>query len=87
MLDPKQKEKWEKQGGLSGHVNADIIKSKLFEPSNDSVVFLCGPPAMIQKAALPALKGEFLKHEKCERRTANNGPDWGYKEDENCFGF
>ena len=60
LSHPKEKEKWGKQGGLSGHVNADIIKSKLFEPGADSVVFLCGPPAMIQKAALPALKGRLF---------------------------
>ncbi|KAF4945780.1 hypothetical protein FSARC_14363 [Fusarium sarcochroum] len=42
--------------GKTGHVNEDIIKGSLFEPSEESAVFLCGPPAMIQKAALPALK-------------------------------
>ncbi|KLP17129.1 Uncharacterized protein LW94_12112 [Fusarium fujikuroi] len=41
--------------GKTGHVNEDIIKESLFEPSEKSAVFLCGPPAMIQKAALPAL--------------------------------
>lgn len=46
--------------GEKGHVNADIIKKALFDPSEDSAVFLCGPPAMIQKAALPALKGTLL---------------------------
>jgi len=45
--------------GLKGHVNADIIKSYLFEPGEKTAVFLCGPPTMIQKAALPALKGMF----------------------------
>ena len=45
--------------GLKGHVNADIIKSHLFEPGEKAAVFLCGPPAMIQKAAVPALKGVF----------------------------
>ncbi|KAF5975953.1 nitrate reductase (NADH) [Fusarium coicis] len=40
----------------TGHVNEDIIKQSLFGPSEKSAVFLCGPPAMIQKAALPALK-------------------------------
>lgn len=50
--------------GLKGHVNEDIIKEHCFPPSGEgeeggeSAVFLCGPPAMIQKAALPALKGE-----------------------------
>jgi nitrate reductase (NAD(P)H) len=42
--------------GKKGHVNADIIKEALFEPDEAVGVFLCGPPAMIQKAALPALK-------------------------------
>ncbi|KAB8336849.1 hypothetical protein FH972_021157 [Carpinus fangiana] len=55
--------------GKKGHVNPDIIKESLFEPGEETGVFLCGPPAMIQKAALPALK------------------DWGFKEDENVFGF
>lgn len=45
--------------GLKGHVDADIIKSHLFPPGEESAVFLCGPPGMIQKAALPALRGEF----------------------------
>lgn len=43
--------------GIKGHVNADIIRDNLFPPGEGSVCFLCGPPAMIQKAALPALKG------------------------------
>ncbi|KAI5458057.1 hypothetical protein BGZ63DRAFT_466622 [Mariannaea sp. PMI_226] len=42
--------------GKKGLVDEDIIKQSLFEPSEGSAVFLCGPPAMIQKAALPALK-------------------------------
>lgn len=55
--------------GLKGHVDADIIREHTFEPSEGSVALLCGPPGMIQKAALPALI------------------DWGYKEEENLFGF
>ncbi|RYP90968.1 hypothetical protein DL770_002884 [Monosporascus sp. CRB-9-2] len=43
-------------GGLKGHVNEEIIKKSLFEPSEKPVDFLCGPPVMIRKAALPALK-------------------------------
>ncbi|KAL4956782.1 hypothetical protein BDW69DRAFT_67808 [Aspergillus filifer] len=46
--------------GLKGHVNEDIIKEHTFGPSDKegekSVALLCGPPTMIQKAALPALK-------------------------------
>lgn len=45
---------WE---GAKGHVNAELVRESLFAPAEDSVVFLCGPPAMIQKAALPALRG------------------------------
>lgn len=58
LSHPRDKENWEKKGGLSGHVNAAVIKQHLAAPSDDSVVFLCGPPGMIQKAALPALKGK-----------------------------
>ncbi|KAL3292791.1 nitrate reductase [Colletotrichum asianum] len=42
--------------GLSGHVDGKVLGKNLFPPADDSAVFLCGPPAMIQKAALPALK-------------------------------
>ena len=45
--------------GLKGFVTREIFEKHLFEPSENSVVFLCGPPVMIQKAALPALKGKF----------------------------
>ncbi|KAL4809181.1 hypothetical protein BDV18DRAFT_167373 [Aspergillus unguis] len=43
--------------GLKGHVNEDIIKEHIFEPGDKNVALLCGPPTMIQKAALPALTG------------------------------
>ncbi len=44
--------------GIKGHVNKEIIRENVFaaDGGNGSVVFLCGPPAMIQNAALPALK-------------------------------
>ena len=45
--------------GLRGFVTKEIFEKHLFEPSESSVVFLCGPPIMIQKAALPALKGKL----------------------------
>lgn len=64
LSHPKDRDGWERCGGLSGHVNADIIKEKLFEPTEESVAFLCVPPGMIQKAALPALKGEW--HLRCK---------------------
>jgi nitrate reductase (NAD(P)H) len=44
--------------GLIGHVDANIIKERLFPPEEGNACFLCGPPAMIQNAALPALRGE-----------------------------
>ncbi|KAK2873485.1 hypothetical protein FQN49_002322 [Arthroderma sp. PD_2] len=43
---------WE---GPKGHVNEDIIRKHAFEPGTKNVALLCGPPAMIQKAVLPAL--------------------------------
>jgi nitrate reductase (NAD(P)H) len=48
-------EEWK---GLKGHVDKDVIRENMFAPDGgkESVVFLCGPPGMIQKAALPALK-------------------------------
>ncbi|TKA63268.1 hypothetical protein B0A55_10206 [Friedmanniomyces simplex] len=54
-------EKWK---GIKGHVNADIIRSNLFPPGEGSACFLCGPPAMIQKAALPALKDWGFEEDK-----------------------
>lgn len=47
--------------GLKGHVDADIIRKYSFEPKEGTAVFLCGPPTMIQKAALPALKGKIAE--------------------------
>lgn len=46
-------DKWK---DLKGHVNEDIIKEHAFEPAEGNVALLCGPPTMIQKAALPALR-------------------------------
>lgn len=73
--------------GEKGHVNADILKEALFEPGKDSAVFLCGPPAMIQKAALPALRGILDMFHSHSKLLADSWTDWGYKEDENMFGF
>lgn len=50
--------------GKTGHVNADIIREALFEPGEQTGVFLCGPPAMIQKAAMPALKDWGFEEDK-----------------------
>lgn len=54
--------------GIKGHVDGVIIKQHGFAPDRgkESVVFLCGPPAMIQKAALPALKDwGFVEEKDC----------------------
>lgn len=46
--------------GAKGHVDEDLIKKNCYAPEKESgkknAVFLCGPPAMIQKAAMPALR-------------------------------
>ncbi|PGH34323.1 nitrate reductase (NADH) [[Emmonsia] crescens] len=57
------------EGMIKGFVNRDIIRKYGFEPEEENVALLCGPPGLIKMAALPNLK------------------DWGYKEDENLFGF
>ncbi|KAF4304953.1 hypothetical protein GTA08_BOTSDO06141 [Botryosphaeria dothidea] len=57
---------WE---GDRGHVSAELLRRSLFEPGEESVVFLCGPKGMVEGVGVPALK------------------EWGYKEDENMFGF
>lgn len=46
-------EEWK---GKKGHVNAEVIREVGFQPGEGSVALLCGPPTMIQKAALPALR-------------------------------
>ena len=57
VLSHPESEDW---GGLKGHVNKAIIKQNCFAPGEDgAAAFFCGPSAMIQKAALPALKGRF----------------------------
>lgn len=78
--------------GLKGHVNEHSIKGHLFAPGEDSVALLCGPPTMVQKAALPALKGMCESLVDCSSHmmmasltTART--DWGYVEDVNVFGF
>lgn len=45
--------------GLSGFVTAAIIKEHAFPSTEENVVFVCGPPMMIQKAVMPALKGKI----------------------------
>jgi nitrate reductase (NAD(P)H) len=44
--------------GRKGHVDAEAIQELLFEPSQRAVAFLCGPPTMIKKVVLPALRGK-----------------------------
>lgn len=42
--------------GLKGHVSKELLEKYAFGPNEDSAALLCGPPTMIQKAVLPALK-------------------------------
>ena len=48
----RPKEDWQYS---SGFVDADMIKDHLFEPSEDNLVLLCGPPPMINFACIPNL--------------------------------
>ena len=54
-------EEWD---GKKGHVNADVIREVGFELREGSVALLCSPPAMTQKAALPALRDWGYQEEK-----------------------
>jgi cytochrome-b5 reductase len=40
----------------SGFINDQMIKDHLFEPSDDNLVLMCGPPPMVNYACLPALE-------------------------------
>eukprot|EP00898_Chlorokybus_atmophyticus_P005669 jgi/Chlat1/6102/Chrsp40S05686 len=39
-----------------GHINADIIRDHLPPPGEDTLVLMCGPPGLIEKAVKPALQ-------------------------------
>jgi len=41
-----------------GHVTNDMIKSKLPAPSNDSIIFVCGPPGMVETVCGPKVEYE-----------------------------
>lgn len=42
--------------GEKGHVTKEILQEHAFGPEDANVALLCGPPTMIQKSVLPALK-------------------------------
>lgn len=46
----------ENWAGEKGHVTKEILQEHAFGPEDVNVALLCGPPTMIQKAVLPALK-------------------------------
>lgn len=50
---PKPGQKWEY---AVGHVNGNMISQTLFFPTTESVVFVCGPPPMIEMSCLPYLR-------------------------------
>lgn len=84
-------EEWE---GERGKVDAEILRRGLFPPGEGSVVFLCGPPGLVQHVALPALKGMFFCPElgvglrmRGWVLMSTHVAEWGYVEDENMFGF
>ena len=38
-----------------GFINEDMIKANLPEPSDDTIILMCGPPPMVQFACIPNL--------------------------------
>lgn len=49
--------------GLKGHVNEEVLRNALFPPGPDTAAFVCGPPTMMQKAVMPALRGWGYKED------------------------
>lgn len=49
--------------GLKGHVNEETLRSALYPPGPDTAAFVCGPPAMVQKSVMPALKNWGYKED------------------------
>ena len=41
---PKDPSKWEEESGEKGHINADLIKKYIPAASDDTLIFVCGPP-------------------------------------------
>ena len=39
-----------------GFINKEMIAARLPPPAADTVILLCGPPPMIERACLPALR-------------------------------
>jgi len=62
--------------GVKGHVNEDIIKEHAFAPDGgkNSVEFLCGPPAMIQKVGFFIYHFVFLLYESAEHTSLPRVP-------------
>lgn len=50
---PKEGQKWEYS---VGRVSEYMMAHHLFTPAEDSLVFVCGPPAMIDTACFPILE-------------------------------
>lgn len=40
----------------SGFVTDEMLKANLFEPSDDTLTLMCGPPPMVNYACIPALE-------------------------------
>lgn len=38
--------------GETGHVSASLVETHLPKPSNDGVIFVCGPPGMMNVRAV-----------------------------------
>lgn len=45
-----------------GYITSEMISAVLPPPSEDSMIFLCGPPPMIKKACIPSLKDLGYKY-------------------------
>ena len=52
-LDRKPNEPWQFDIGF---INERMLKERIFSPAASSIVFLCGPPVMLEHACRPSLR-------------------------------
>lgn len=46
-----------------GFITASMLREHVFPPADETIAFICGPPAFVTKAALPILEDELMYDE------------------------
>ena len=53
---PERIQVWHVITRVTGHVDEVILREHFFPPAPETVCFVCGPPAFVAKAVMPALE-------------------------------